>query len=240
MPRPRREPPTVEHLIEVLRNDLFAAPAYALLANVRSATGADVPNLRIADLVAVDTREGSGPELVLHALEIKRSAADLARELSDPSKADEIGRFCDFFTLVLPAPVKLYLGARLALPKGWGLIEVTGPRAAWLVHPTPRSPEPRPTGFLRSLFRAAAAPVGAELAGEGLAPMRAIVERIDRDFVRLGPCGHRALRPLDKRPPSGVPCWECAAEREQAREARPGPASCGAPEVEPARAAEVA
>jgi hypothetical protein len=48
-------------------------------------------------------------------------------------------------------------------------------------------------------------------AGAGLAPLRRIVARADRDFVILGPCKHRAFAPLQKKdPPQRLPCWECA------------------------------
>jgi hypothetical protein len=205
---PRREPCSAEHMIEVLRDDLFALPSFALLANVRSAVGADVPGLRIADAVAVDTRQGPG--LSIHGIECKRTRGDLAAELADPRKAAEIGRFCETFSLVVPAPWKNLFGSRLQLPPAWGLIEVDGRRATRLVHPTPRRAEAPPPGFLKALLRSAATHAQREATGEGEAPARRIVAHLSRDLVVLGPCMHRALRPLAKRATS-VACFACAA-----------------------------
>jgi hypothetical protein len=205
---PRREPVTADHMLDVLRDDLFAAPQWALFANVRSATGADVPGLRIADSIAVDTRPGPG--LSLHGIEAKRSQKDLAVELADPSKADEIGRFCEFFSLLVPAPAKNVLGSRLSLPRRWGLIEVSGPRATVLHHAEPRMAEPPPDGFFKALLRAAATRAVREATGEDDAPPQPIVARIDRAFVALG-CNHHALSPLQKPPPRTVPCYSCLA-----------------------------
>lgn len=207
--RPRRAPPTAERLLEVLRDDLFAPPSWALFTEVRSAVGADVPGLRVADAVAVDTRPGPG--LALHGLEVKRTAQDLARELEDPRKAEAIGHYCETFSLVVPAPAKTVVGSRYVFPRAWGLIEVAGPRASWLVHPEPRRAEPPPDGFLKALLRAAGRPVEREVQGEGDAPLRSIGPRLSRDLVRLEGCGHRAPRPLTKPVPSQLPCYACAA-----------------------------
>lgn len=208
MSRVRREAPSAEHMIEVLRDGLFALPAFALFANVRSAVGVQPPGLRIADVIAADTKDG--PELALHGLEIKRTAGDLARELANPAKAEGIGRYCESFSLVVPAPWKRTLASKALLPRAWGLIEVDGGHAEHVVYAEKRSAEPPPAGFLKALLRAAAAPVLRELRGEGDAKPRAIGGQLDRQRVWFEGCLHVQLAPLAKHLPAKAPCFSCA------------------------------
>jgi hypothetical protein len=118
--KPAPEPASAERLIEVLGDELYAAPSWALFREVRSIIRAGVSDTRLADAVAVHMTPGPWR---LHRIEVKRSRKDWVVELNDPGKAEAIAR-----------------------------------------------------------------------------------------YVILS-CRHRALRPLDKKPPPRIACWDCAEER---------------------------
>jgi hypothetical protein len=195
-------------MVEILREDLYALP-FALFANVANAIVDDFPGLRVADIVAADTTRGV--PLAYHALEIKRFRSDLVRELDNPSKAEETARHCETYTLVIPGSAKTFLGSRLMLPSWWGLIEIEGGRAHRVTHPTPLCPAPAPEGFLQALLRSAVRTAEREQLGAEGAPLRRIVGRLARDLVLLGPCLHKATRPLTKPAPTSIPCFACAS-----------------------------
>jgi len=205
----RREPPTAEHMLDVLRGTLYASP-FSVFSGVRSAVGARVTDLGIADGVVADTSHGE--RIVLRALEVKRSQSDLAAELADPSKALAVGRYCETFELVLPAPAKNFLGSKLQIPFGWGLIEVDGPRATRLKDPTNRRAEPAPQSFINALLRSAGAHVRPKEHAKAAAPERRIVGYVSGDVVILGPCLHYATRPRAKNASIWLPCFGCLAE----------------------------
>jgi hypothetical protein len=229
----RRDPPTEEQLLDALRAELFAAPEWIVLSQVRSSTGAAGPGLRIADGIAVHLYPGPGLRLV--GFEVKRYPGDCRSELAHPEKSLLLRSVCEQVYLVVPAPRKDVVSS---LPEahgaGFGVIEVGTGGAVILAeapHPSIRPFEP-PSDLLRALFRSASDAVAREVSGEGDAPLRAIVGTAERGFVVLS-CGDQAVRPLAKRMPARIPCWACA---ERAAEG-PSIASCPAPEPEAERRA---
>ena len=119
-----------------------------LVAEVADSTGAT--RSRRIDAIAVGLWPSRG--LYVHAIEIKVSRSDLARELAAPEKADSIGRFCDAFWLATPAGLVPDLSA---LPSGWGLYEVADDGTTRARKDAARIERELPSlGFIASLARA--------------------------------------------------------------------------------------
>jgi hypothetical protein len=225
--RPAPEPASAERLIEVLGDELYAAPSWALFREVRSIIRAGVSDTRLADAIAVHMTPGPWR---LHRIEVKRSRKDWVVELRDPGKAEEIARFCAASYIVVPAPAKKIILTVSELPSGTGLIEVHGSRAKILVHAVEVPVAEPPPGLLKSLLKSAVDAAVREQIGEGDAPLRTIVDD-DGRYVVLS-CGDRQLRPLTKKQETRVACWDCAE-----RAAASGP---GLARVAPAPLEEVA
>ncbi len=90
---------------------------YVVATEVNEGTGGAMG--RRADLLAMGCWPSSG--YVLTGFEIKVSRADWLRELADTTKADAVGKFCDYWYVAAPKGlVKIE-----ELPTGWGLMEAT-------------------------------------------------------------------------------------------------------------------
>lgn len=123
------------------------APAWAFLEQVRNSTGvADVT--RTADAVALSLYPSRGLEL--HVFEVKVSRGDWLREMKEPAKAEEIGRFADRLWLVVgdAAIVKPE-----ELPPTWGLLVPRGPGLHAKVVAPKLEPEAVSRRFLAALLR---------------------------------------------------------------------------------------
>jgi hypothetical protein len=72
---------------------------------------------RHADAVAIGLWPSRGYEI--HGYEVKISRGDVQRELNDPSKADAVGKYCDFWWLVVD-DLKIIDG--LVIPPTWGVL----------------------------------------------------------------------------------------------------------------------
>lgn len=92
----------------------YPAPAYALLEEVSNRTGS---RDRSADALAFSLWQSNG--IVLHGFEIKRSRQDLVRELDDPKKAEAVGKYCDYWWLVISDEKFL---ASVQIPTSWGVL----------------------------------------------------------------------------------------------------------------------
>src|SRR4051794_27338452 len=99
---------------------LYAAPEWALLTEVRNATGVHEV-LRVADAIAVQLWGGTWR---VHGFELKTSRADWLRELRHPEKCGPLKAFCSAWYLVTPAPWKRVVMSLTELPDRWGLIEI--------------------------------------------------------------------------------------------------------------------
>lgn len=125
----------------------FEPPAWALFPELRSCTGYQ-KKVRYADAVAVSTYPSRG--LYLHGLEIKVSRSDLMRELSEPRKADEIGRHCSYWSLVVPDE-EIIKG--LAIPESWGVLLPHGATLRSRRKPTLLKAEPPTIELVASIAR---------------------------------------------------------------------------------------
>lgn len=109
-----------EHAITLALSKRYEAPAWAFLPQVRNGTGYG-SKTRTADALAFSLYPSRG--LDLHGFEIKCSKSDLKAELNDPSKADEIGKCCDFWWLAV-SDAKITSG--FDIPDCWGVLVMNG------------------------------------------------------------------------------------------------------------------
>lgn len=133
--------------IHRLLSNRYAAPAWALLHEVRNATGYQ-RTTRTADAIAMSLWPSRGLEL--HGFEVKVSRSDLRRELDDPEKAVEIQQYCDHWWLVIGHKDLIQPGE---LPKKWGLIVAQKNRLVAKVEAPQLESKPLDKGFVASILR---------------------------------------------------------------------------------------
>lgn len=122
----------------------FAAPEWATMFEVAPRTGGGT---RYADAVAVNLWQSRGH--AVHGFEIKVSRGDWLRELKDPAKAEDIQRYCDYWTIVAPKGVV----ADGELPPTWGLLEMRPDRLMQAKAPPKLDAQPITRAFFASLMR---------------------------------------------------------------------------------------
>ena len=131
----------------------FCHPAWALVTEVRNATGV-VAKERYADALAMSLWPSRG--LSLEGIEVKASRSDWTRELKNPAKADAISGYCDRWWVAVGHRDIVRTGE---LPDAWGLLAPgkTG-KTLEVLKEAPRNEKTQPIdrAFLASLFRAAA------------------------------------------------------------------------------------
>ncbi|MHB8430202.1 MAG: hypothetical protein ACYDDZ_06680 [Acidimicrobiales bacterium] len=135
----------------------FPSNAYALLTQVPNVTGAG--ERRWADAIAFGLWPSRG--LDVHGFEVKVSRSDWRVERKEPAKAEEIGRFCDFWWVVVPGKRDAII-TRGELPMTWGILRWSGGR--WVVDraaPKRKAEEPG-RSFLAAVLRRAQEQMPAE------------------------------------------------------------------------------
>ena len=126
----------------------FLSPAHACLEEVRSTTGMD-PG-RFCDLLVVSLYPSRG--VWFGGVEVKTARSDWVRELKDPTKAESIATYCDYWWVATPPG----LITREELPVNWGWISVDPKRAkpCKVEKVAPKLPSSPPTvGFVASVLR---------------------------------------------------------------------------------------
>lgn len=93
----------------------YQAPEWVVLDEVSNGTGFQSTNR--ADALAMSIWPSRG--IALHGFEVKVSRADLLKELATPAKADAVGKFCEYWWLVV-SDKKLVDG--VAVPETWGVL----------------------------------------------------------------------------------------------------------------------
>lgn len=133
----------------------FAPPAHAVITEVPDATG--YGKTRTADALVMSLWPSRG--LTLSGVEVKASRSDWVKERDDPSKAEAIARYCDYWYLAVGDPSIVQPGE---LPETWGLLVPHGESLKVAKEPAKLSPVPIDREFLASLFRVIAiGPAGA-------------------------------------------------------------------------------
>lgn len=125
----------------------FAAPEWALLHEVRNATGYR-RTTRTADAVALNLWPSRGLEL--YGFEVKASRGDLVKELRNPEKAQEIMQYCDRWYLVLGHKDLIQPGE---LPPTWGLMIAQKNRLVIKTESPKNDAKDLDRGFIASLLR---------------------------------------------------------------------------------------
>lgn len=139
----------------------YAAPAWALLEEVNQGTGGNCG--RAADALAMSLWPSRG--LTIHGFEIKASRSDWLKELSDPSKAEAVQRYCDYWWIVVG---KSDIVKASELPETWGLLVPSGTGLKVNVDaPKAAKVDAVDRRFLASLLRRAS-----ELPGQAIAEAR--------------------------------------------------------------------
>jgi len=123
----------------------FCQPHYVTLFEVRDSTGFD--STRSADALSVALYGTRGREIT--GFEIKRSRSDWLRELKMPEKAEEIGKFCDWFYLVTNDES---VARPDELPMPWGWMVLKGARLKTIKKPERMKPFPLDRHMLCSLL----------------------------------------------------------------------------------------
>lgn len=126
----------------------FAGSEYALLTEVANATGGRAT--RSADALVMNLWPSRG--LTLAGYEVKASRSDWLRELKDPSKAEAICKFCDFWWVVA---AKDDLVRREEVPLPWGFLVLRGEKLFVVKEPIKLEAQPVSRGFLAALLRRA-------------------------------------------------------------------------------------
>lgn len=130
----------------------YAAPQYAVIEEVRNATGRTSrragERTRYADMVAMGLWPSIGLDLT--GFEIKFTRADWLSEISDEKKAVAVKQYCDFWCLVTGSEKIVKEGE---LPDGWGWLVVNGSKIKEMVAPQRLNPPPVSKLFLASLMR---------------------------------------------------------------------------------------
>lgn len=104
-------------MIDLIRKR-HEGPAWVVVPEVPNGTGSNVS--RRADAIALGLWPSRGYEI--HGYEVKVSRGDVRKELNDPSKADAVGRFCDYWWLVVE---DLSIIDGLVVPSTWGILAPT-------------------------------------------------------------------------------------------------------------------
>lgn len=104
--------------------------------------------LSIADFIAIDKYSSSQ---AIHGHEVKVSRADWLTELRDPTKAERIKRYCNFWWLVVPDAAIVKPGE---LPEGWGLMVKAGTGLRTKVRAPRMDADPMTLDFIAGLTSA--------------------------------------------------------------------------------------
>ncbi len=133
----------------VALGERYKAPEFALLPQVRNATGY-ARTTRTADAIAMSLWPSRGLEL--HGFEIKSARHDWIREVRDPAKAEEIASRCDRWWIVAGADDLVQPGE---LPPTWGLLVRRGNALVVAVEAPKLEAAPIDRSFLAALLRKA-------------------------------------------------------------------------------------
>lgn len=122
---------------------------FALVPQVRNQTGF-TRRVRTADAIAISLFPSRGIDV--HGFEFKDSRTDWLKELKEPEKSEEIGRFCAFWWLVVSDPKHFQPDE---LPAAWGAMHAVD-GAVKVLKKAPRRDVQEPSWvFVAAVLRAA-------------------------------------------------------------------------------------
>lgn len=132
----------------------YPSNAYAVLFEVANATGLGCN--RHADAIVMSLWPSRG--LHVTGFEFKASRPDWVKELKDPSKAEAVAQYCDYWTLAVADESIVHAGE---LPAGWGLMAVHGKTLKTITEPARMKAKPWTREFQAAVLRSVAEPVTA-------------------------------------------------------------------------------
>lgn len=140
-------PRTEASIVSFLHEKVWTKPAYAVLRQVRNATGFP-GQVRTADALAVSLWPSRG--ISLTGVEVKVSRSDWLRELKQ-DKTAEIQKYCNSWFVV--APEKVIEPAEI--PAHWGCIELNGSKRGYKTVKAAAALKPQPLslGFIASILK---------------------------------------------------------------------------------------
>jgi len=156
--------------VKLALRDYYPAREYAIAYEVARGTGAVAR--RHLDVVAMNLWPSRGH--TINGIEVKVSRSDWRREKADPSKAEEIAQFCDYFFVAAPMgviPVE-------EIPEGWGHLEFHNGKIRQKKAATKLTSKPVDRHFVASFMRSSRRPD--DDGGEALE--RKITEKIQARF----------------------------------------------------------
>jgi len=125
-------------------------PGWVVFSELANSTGGNVRGF--ADAFAVGIWPSRGYEA--HVYEFKASREDLKRELDDPRKADNIGKYADYFWLTV-TDEKLI--ETLVIPEHWGILTPRGSGDTAVLRVVKKAPKqeaaPWTRGFVAAMVR---------------------------------------------------------------------------------------
>lgn len=127
----------------------FPKNEYVLIPQVRNSTGFS-SRTRTADALAISLWPSRGVHV--EGFEFKDSRSDWQRELADPAKSEEIGRFCFKWWIVASS---ITIVADDEVPSGWGLLVIKNGKLCMKKAAPPRETEKPTWPFVASVIRAA-------------------------------------------------------------------------------------
>lgn len=124
----------------------YSTEEWVCYFEVANSTGANIR--RHADCVAMSIWPSRG--FAIHGHEIKVSRQDFLKEMKDPSKADAVGQFCDYWWLVVPNG----LVTPEEIPETWGLM-VMQKNGLRIKKQAPKNPDTADItrGFMSAMLR---------------------------------------------------------------------------------------
>jgi len=131
----------------------YPAPAWALFPEVGRQTGymgLRDEKMRWADAVAMSLYPSRG--LDVHGHEIKANRGDWLRELKDPSKAEPVAAYMDFWWVVAPSTEVVKVDE---VPKNWGLLILRGDVLTTKKQAVRLEPKPLDRPFIAAILRKA-------------------------------------------------------------------------------------
>lgn len=168
----------------------YSGPGWIVLDEVADATGGNVR--RFADAIAYGIWPSNG--LVLHGFEFKASRADLMNEIKDPSKSDGVGKYCDFWWLVV-TDAKII--ETVELPATWGVFVSKNGVLKKIKDAPQRVPMPLSRSFTAALLRRALDKGSVDIAEE-LRKEREIRNDVIDDSVKTSRAYHeKTIAELD-------------------------------------------
>lgn len=126
--------------------DRFCGPEWALFFEVANGTGS--AGRRYADAVSMNLYPSRGLEI--NGVEVKVSRSDWLRERKNPTKAEDVYRYCDRWWLAVSDANIVQLGE---LPATWGLMILTGKSLKVATQAPKLEPVPLDRTFFAALAR---------------------------------------------------------------------------------------